>query len=94
MKKNTRKTAGYSPQRKPKTVALKIANCLDCPHHKKVTALYTGDSFDMIDEDVVCTLAKGQHRSQDGIIKGRCITGSNRPWQSRAQCAVPTWCPL
>lgn len=80
---------------KLKTVSLKIMNCLDCPHHKKVTSTYTGDSFDMSDEDVVCTLADGQHRSQDGIIKGRAVSLSERwPKRQREECAVPTWCPL
>jgi hypothetical protein len=78
---------------KPKAVTLKITNCLDCPHHKKVTSTYTGDSFDMADIDVVCTLANGSHQSRDGITKGRAVLVSER-WRVREQCVVPTWCPL
>ncbi len=78
---------------KLKTVSLKIDNCLDCPHSKKVTSCYTGDSFDMADQDVVCTLAPGSHKSQDGVIKGKAITVSER-WNLRKECVVPKWCPL
>lgn len=79
--------------KKMKTVSLKISNCLDCPHHKKVTSTYTGDSFDMGDVDVVCTLSNGTHQGQDGPFKGRAISVSDR-WAKRSECVVPKWCPL
>ena len=83
-----------------KSVTLKITNCQDCPHHKNHQSLPTGDSFDMCDEDTVCThpdiIAKGYTNDGWGEkVKGRCITGSNRPWQIRKGCEpVPKWCPL
>lgn len=76
-------------------VTLKIDNCLDCPHHKIITSTYTGDSFDMMDEDVVCTLAKGSHRGQHETVKGRAVSVSERwPRRQREECVVPKWCPL
>lgn len=41
-----------------RTVALKIDNCMDCPHHKEEggACCYTGDSFDASDTRVVCKL--------------------------------------
>lgn len=79
--------------KKLRTKSLKLTNCLDCPHHKRVTSTYTGDSFDMADEDVICTLAPGTHRSQNGNDKGRAIVVSER-WRLREQCTIPAWCPL
>lgn len=67
---------------RPKTVSLKITNCLDCPHHNQKPSPPTGDSFDMVDVDTFCTL------------EGRNISVSDRPWQVRENCAVPKWCPL
>jgi hypothetical protein len=79
---------------KEKSVSLKITNCLDCPHHKKITSQYTGDSFDMADEDVICTLANGgPHRGAHETVKGRMIVGSER-WNLRKYTTVSTWCPL
>ena len=72
---------------KPKTVSLKISNCQDCPHHKDIPSPPTGDSFDMVDLDTICTLLGGPKG-------GKHITGSNRPWEVRRNCAVPDWCPL
>ena len=74
-------------------LTLKISNCLDCPHVKTVSSPYTGDSFDMCDEDVVCTMANGRHQYRDGTMKGKAIVVSER-WRLREQCKVPTWCPL
>jgi hypothetical protein len=76
-----------------KTVTLKLTNCLDCPHHKVITSTSTGDSFDMGDVDVVCTLARGTHRGQFEVVKGRAITLGDR-FVKRSECAIPTWCPL
>lgn len=66
-----------------KTVTLKLTNCQDCPHHKNVQSPYTGDSFDMVDEDTICTLAQE-----------RIVTASNRPWEVRRNSTIPDWCPL
>jgi hypothetical protein len=75
------------------SVTLKIDNCLDCPKHKVITSTYTGDSFDMGDVDVVCTLAEGSHRGQHETVKGRAISVGDR-FAKRSECEVPKWCPL
>jgi hypothetical protein len=72
---------------------LKLENCLDCPHHKVITSEYTGDSFDMGDVDVVCTLANGTHKGAHERIKGRAISVSDR-FAKRSETKIPKWCPL
>jgi hypothetical protein len=76
----------------------RIANCLDCPFHKRITSEYTeytGDSFDMADEDVICTKVKRKRpiRGAHETVSGRAIVVSER-WNLRKQCVVPDWCPL
>jgi hypothetical protein len=79
---------------KPRTVQVPVSNCLDCPHVKRVTSSYTGDSFDMSDEDVICSLVTtNKHRCQEGLIVGKPIVVSER-WRLREQCVIPDWCPL
>jgi len=73
---------------------LKLTNCLQCPHHKQITSKYTDDSFDMVDVDTVCTLAKGKVSGAHETLKGRAISVSDRPWQAKANCDIPKWCPL
>jgi len=65
------------------TITLEITNCQDCPNHKNVPSSSTGDSFDMIDQDTVCTLANNRE-----------ITVANRPWEIRRNSEIPDWCPL
>lgn len=77
----------------PNTVTLKISNCLDCPHHKIVPAV-AFDSFDMVDEDVICLKSEGSHKSRYETHPHKAVTISNRPWQTRKECSVPVWCPL
>ena len=80
-----------------KTVNLKIDNCQDCPHYRTITSEYTGDSFDMADEDSLCThpktvgrrACKGAHEA----VWGRPIVVSER-WLKRTDTVVPKWCPL
>lgn len=86
---------------KPKTVNLQISNCCDCPHSKRIASPPTGDSFDMCDEDLICTnpdltgkFVKVHYNSSGSDIKGRAVAVSNRPWQTRADAEVPKWCPL
>lgn len=61
-----------------------ITCCRECPHLKITRAPYTGDSFDMIDEDAGCTLAK------------KSLAVSERPWQLERilKGPIPKWCPL
>ena len=76
------------------TIRLKITNCLNCPHSKTITSQYTGDSFDMIDQDVVCMMVKGQeHRGQHERVEGQPIVCGERH-NLRSYCGVPDWCPL
>jgi hypothetical protein len=42
----------------------------------------------MGDVDVVCTLANGTHRGQDGPIKGKAITVGDR-FAKRSECSIP-----
>lgn len=77
------------------TATLKIDNCKQCPHMKKITSTYTGDSFDMSDEDAVCThpSLRGEIRGAHETLKGKVIWGSERWWKP-AHTVVPKWCPL
>lgn len=83
----------------PNVVNLTIANCQDCPFHRNVTTQYTGDSFDMVDEDTLCVhpvsaASRYAERAAYVDVRGRVVTGSNRPWQIRKESTVPAWCPL
>jgi hypothetical protein len=79
------------------TATLKINNCTDCPHMVCITSPYTGDSFDMADEDFICThpdtSLREQHRGAHGTVTGRYILVAER-WATRAMTKVPIWCPL
>lgn len=76
------------------TKYLKIENCLDCPHSKRVTSPYTGDSFDMADENVVCTKTP-ERKTQHNPSGFRAMSVSERSLtQQRKDCKVPSWCPL
>jgi hypothetical protein len=76
---------------------LPLDNCLDCPHHRKITSPYTDDSFDMSDEDVICVNEqlkdRKECRGQFEKVLGRPILLSER-WRLREQCTIPDWCPL
>lgn len=77
--------------------AIEIDNCMDCPHMAQITSEYTGDSFDMADEDVICTNPKAPKRHEirgvhDRII-GRAIVVSER-WLKRSMTKIPDWCSL
>jgi hypothetical protein len=76
------------------TITLKITNCLDCPHHKRYPSVIF-DSWDLADEDVVCTKAPGNHKIRGGTVKGKAVSVSERyETQRREECEVPKWCPL
>jgi hypothetical protein len=54
-----------------------------CPKCKIEQSPYTGDSFDMIDEDAFCTAKK------------KYLSVSSRPWQLEKELKrIPEWCPL
>ncbi len=76
---------------------VKIDNCINCPHHKRITSAYTGDSFDMADEDSICvnpaTSRRSDQRGAHETVHGRMIYGSER-WWKKEYTAVPDWCPL
>lgn len=67
---------------------LKIDNCMDCPHHLVQPDPDPNDWFCDDDEKVVCT----QVQTKDGT--NRVITCACRPYQKRAVCEIPDWCPL
>jgi len=60
-----------------------IKNCMDCPNHKVQRDPDPHDSFCSDDEMVVCMAAKC-----------KIITQACRPYMKRAECMVPSWCPL
>lgn len=64
------------------TALLPINNCLDCPHHQTQRDPDPDDWFCADDEKVVCLKTK------------RTITNGCRPYQTRKECSVPSWCPL
>ena len=76
------------------SITLKIENCLDCPHHKTLPDP-GADSFDAMDEQVVCTLTKALPDAYPNPYgEGfRPILRAER-WNIREQCSVPDWCPL
>lgn len=67
---------------------LKIDNCMDCPYHLVQPDPDPYDWFCDDDEKVVCT----QVQTKDGT--NRVITCACRPYQKRAECEIPDWCPL
>lgn len=62
---------------------LQIANCLDCPHHRVLPDPDPLDSFCVDDEKVVCKKSRN-----------RVVTQANRPYRTRREAAIPSWCPL
>lgn len=77
---------------KTRSVKLKISNCVECPHMKKVPSIIF-DSWDIADEDAGCTKAEGNHKYRYGIIKGKAIEVMERWWKPH-HTAIPDWCPL
>lgn len=81
---------------------IEITSCKQCPHLKQITSPYTGDSFDMMDVDSICTNPKlkrnkyhGSHKGQFEAVDGRALTVSDRPWQAdKILKTIPSWCPL
>lgn len=80
------------PQPKP--------NCMDCPSHKVIADPDPHDWFNDDDQAVLCTLTNGNpdHNPEsryhsDKQNMHRCITRSCRPYQKRAECETPDWCP-
>jgi hypothetical protein len=70
---------------KTKTKKLVIMGCFWCPKCKREQSPYTGDSFDMVDEDAFCT----------GVTPRRILTASSRPWTLEKELkGFPEWCPL
>jgi len=67
-----------------RTVLLSVSNCLDCPKHFKFRDPGSDDSFDALDESVVCTAVEG---------KRKYVVACER-WNLRKHCEVPDWCPL
>lgn len=81
----------------PKPVAtLKIDNCLDCPHSKKIRDPGSSDSFDSHDESLCCTKTPTITRTITDLgesIPGRFIIACARTIR-REEAEVPVWCPL
>ena len=68
---------------KVRTKKIVITGCIQCPHVKQVQSPFTGDSFDMIDEDAYCVKAN------------RMLAVSCRPWElTKILKTIPVWCPL
>ena len=63
-----------------KKVLLSIGHCKECRYLKREQSPYTGDSFDMADEDWKCTK------------KNRYVVVSERWGLDRLP--IPEWCPL
>lgn len=80
-----------------RAVTLKIENCLDCPHSKKIRDPSSADSFDAQDVSLCCTMAprtQGRMETDLGeIIPGRFVIACERTIK-RADAKVPGWCPL
>ena len=81
-----------------RTATLKIENCLDCPHSKRIADPGSSDSFDAGDESLCCTKTPYKGNGNAGYgqpYPGRIIVISER-WESRfrADAKVPDWCPL
>lgn len=61
---------------------LNISNCMDCPFHKVLADPDPDDWFCDDDVRVYCTKANQN------------ITTACRPYNTRNESEVPTWCPL
>jgi hypothetical protein len=68
-------------KKRQKIVKLVISSCKDCPHCKIQSSPYTGDSFDMADDDWLCMKAD------------KFIVVSERFWTAN-KTPIPQWCPL
>jgi hypothetical protein len=64
------------------TVTLTLTCCIDCPHHEVRSDPDPDDWFCDDDVKVVCLKAK------------RNITVACRPYNTRRESSVPSWCPL
>ena len=60
---------------------IKIENCMDCSENRVLPDPDPNDWFCDDDEKVVCRLANKE------------ITCACRPYQKRAECKIPNWCP-
>lgn len=74
------------------TKLLKIEKCLDCPHHEMISDPGSDDSFDAMDEAMVCKLA-GPVEYPDRDFKHRPIVRASR-WPREFEVPIPRWCPL
>ena len=61
---------------------VKITNCMDCEEHIVLPDPDPDDWFNDDDEKVLCNLSGRRE-----------ITCSCRPYQKRAECDIPDWCP-
>jgi hypothetical protein len=82
----------------PRSVSLKITNCMDCPNHEVVRDPDPTDSFCSDDEAVLCTKAPNTKKITQWYsnvpFEHRPITTSCRPYKKREECEIPNWCPL
>jgi len=58
-----------------------ITNCIDCPEHQILKDPDPDDWFCDDDVKVICGLNNKQ------------ITCACRPYNTRKECNIPTWCP-
>jgi hypothetical protein len=60
---------------------IKINNCMDCLSHQVFLDPDPNDWFCDDDVKVICS------------VNNRQITGACRPYNTRKECDIPTWCP-
>lgn len=78
---------------------LEITNCIDCPNHEVIN---DGDPHDWFCDDdvaVVCTKAENHDCKGNSVYAvernpHQAITTACRPYNTRKECEVPSWCPL
>lgn len=59
-----------------------MGNCIDCKHHRVEADPDPDDWFNDDDVKVIC------------MLNFKYITSACRPYQTRAECETPAWCPL
>lgn len=82
-----------------KTSIKTYTNCISCPHHEVIADPDPTDWFNDDDVAVVCTKTKNRKQNQDSNSVAerqsfRIITQMCRPYNTRAESATPSWCPL
>ena len=74
-------------------------NCTQCPHHSVIPDPDLDDWFNTDDVAVVCVKMKNENQDVNSNHVAnrqefRLITAACRPYNTKKESEVPSWCPL